>query len=128
MGMKIRIANCGTCDLVVQSSGRGSRALNPLSFGAKLSRDYVEFDVGDNEILFLRPRDTAQRSKVRLANCGDRDLIVQNNAGHRAMSPLGFGERIARRFNDFDVEQGETLILRPRGARDFDNVPIRSPV
>lgn len=54
--MKVRIGNAGHKDLLIQSSGQVTRAINPLSFGAKIRRDYIEFDLGDNEILVIRPR------------------------------------------------------------------------
>lgn len=128
MGMRVRIANCGKRELTVQSSGRASRSLLPLSIGAKLAREYVEFDMGDNEILFLRVQE-GKPATVRLANCGDRDLLVQhNNDGHCALSPLGFGSKVARRYNEFELKEHATLVLRPRGARDNDGVLIRSPV
>lgn len=54
--MKVRIGNCGKVDLVVQGSGGGTIAIPPLGFGAKIARDYVEFEIGENELLILKPR------------------------------------------------------------------------
>ncbi len=54
--MKVRIGNCGKVDLIVKGSGGGVLAVPPLGFGAKIARDYVEFEIGDNELLILQPR------------------------------------------------------------------------
>lgn len=54
--MKVRLANCGNKDLLVQRSGGGTTSVSPLSFGRKLAREFVEIDIGDNEIVILRPR------------------------------------------------------------------------
>lgn len=58
--MKIRIANVDVHhkDLIVQSSGglQNHRAIPALSFGQRLAREFTEIELGDNEILILRPR------------------------------------------------------------------------
>lgn len=54
--MIIRLANCGNKDLIVQRSGGTTTALQPLTFGKKISREYVEIDIADNEVIILRPR------------------------------------------------------------------------
>ena len=54
--MKVRIGNCGDRDLIVKGSGGGTLAVRPLGFGGKISRDYIEFEIGDNELLILQPR------------------------------------------------------------------------
>jgi len=54
--VKVRIGNCGDKDLLIQRTGGGTTALTPLSFGARISRDYVEFDLGANELLVIRCR------------------------------------------------------------------------
>lgn len=57
--MKIRISH--TCDgppkdiVIAGSGGGGSLRLHPLSFGGKLSRDFTEIEIGDNEVLIVRP-------------------------------------------------------------------------
>lgn len=67
--------------------------------------------------------------KVRIGNCGDRDLIVQSSgAGHRALSPLGFGQKIARDYVEIDIGDNELLILRARGAKDPEGRELRTPV
>lgn len=57
--MKIRISH--TCDgppkdvIIAGSGGGGSLRLHPLSFGQRLARDFTEVDIGDNEVLIIRP-------------------------------------------------------------------------
>lgn len=56
--MKIRIAH--TCiknkDIIIAGSGGGgSLRLHPLSFGDRISRKFVEIEIGDNEVLMIRP-------------------------------------------------------------------------
>ena len=57
--MKVRIAH--TCDgaqkdlIVAGSGGGGSLRLHPLTFGKRISRDFVEIEIGDNEVLIVRP-------------------------------------------------------------------------
>lgn len=54
--MKVRLANCGDKDLIVQRSGGPSTAVEPLSFGRKIAREFVEIDIGANEVVILRCR------------------------------------------------------------------------
>lgn len=54
--MKVRIGNCGDKDLIVKGSGGGTVAVPPLGFGGKISRDYMEFDIGDHELIVLHAR------------------------------------------------------------------------
>lgn len=57
--MKIRIAH--TCDtqpkdiIIAASGGGGSLRLHPLSFGQKITREFTEIEIGDNEVLVIRP-------------------------------------------------------------------------
>lgn len=57
--MKIRISH--TCDtiqkdiIVSGSGGGGSLRLHPLGFGASISRQFTEIEIGDNEVLVIRP-------------------------------------------------------------------------
>lgn len=56
--MKVRIANVddNNTDLIISGSGGGTMAVKPLSFGKRISRDYMEIEIGANELLILRPR------------------------------------------------------------------------
>lgn len=67
--------------------------------------------------------------KVRLANCGNKDLIVQRSSGpSAAVQPLSFGRKIARDFVEIDIGDNEVVILRCRGAKDPEGVPLKEPV
>lgn len=67
--------------------------------------------------------------KVRIANCGDVDLIVKGSGGGTyPLKPLGFGGKISRDFTEFEIGANELLILQPRGAKDPDGVPIKTVV
>lgn len=52
--MKLRIAHTGKHDLIVQSNGKGTFRLRPLTWWELLTRQYVGFNVDDNELIVIR--------------------------------------------------------------------------
>lgn len=58
--MKLRLANVGKDDLIIQSNAQGNRRLRPLSWWETFRKRFVEIDIGDNEVVVVRTTKTVE--------------------------------------------------------------------
>lgn len=52
--MKVRISHTGKQDLIIQSNAVGNRRLRPLTWWEAFRKQFVEIEIGDNELIIIR--------------------------------------------------------------------------